>query len=394
MFHIKQIELVHWDFWRRFTLPLDSQIITIVGPNGSGKTTLLDALRTCSRCAARAGAIFAAMCAAPTAALRGSARWSPTARQHRQAALLSPACRTRSRWPVAFAAAVANGCATTPSRTATCRSKRSRRPTTGSACATTRAASPGAVLPRPSPRCWRSSRATPTSSANIRPGAARAGVRRVRRQGGAGQLRHRTRGADQRRARTRRPRGGPRPTARPGRCKAPRGRPLPRMEAALGRGIGARGGDRAAARGDRAGQRSERRAHRSSPVSPSNARRAAPNSARRAIGWRWSGRSASKPRTGARRCAARTSRPTRLTSWRTMGCAISRSCWPSARRCGSSSPPNMAPTRCSSSASTRRSRSASMPCVATSAGCWPNSRNAANSCAAHAAGAARRPTRW
>ncbi len=46
MFHIKQIELVHWDYWRRFTLPLDAQIITIVGPNGSGKTTLLDALRT------------------------------------------------------------------------------------------------------------------------------------------------------------------------------------------------------------------------------------------------------------------------------------------------------------------------------------------------------------
>ncbi|AYH44216.1 AAA family ATPase [Azoarcus sp. DN11] len=46
MFHIKQLELVHWDYWRRFTLPLDAQIITIVGPNGSGKTTLLDALRT------------------------------------------------------------------------------------------------------------------------------------------------------------------------------------------------------------------------------------------------------------------------------------------------------------------------------------------------------------
>ena len=46
MFHIKQLELVHWDFWRRFSLPLDAQIITIVGPNGSGKTTLLDALRT------------------------------------------------------------------------------------------------------------------------------------------------------------------------------------------------------------------------------------------------------------------------------------------------------------------------------------------------------------
>jgi chromosome segregation protein len=46
MFHIKQLELVHWDYWRRFKLPLDAQIITIVGPNGSGKTTLLDALRT------------------------------------------------------------------------------------------------------------------------------------------------------------------------------------------------------------------------------------------------------------------------------------------------------------------------------------------------------------
>ena len=41
MFHIKTLELVHWDFWRRFALPLDAQIITIVGPNGSGKTTLL-----------------------------------------------------------------------------------------------------------------------------------------------------------------------------------------------------------------------------------------------------------------------------------------------------------------------------------------------------------------
>lgn len=46
MFHIQQLELVHWDYWRRMVLPLDAQIITIVGPNGSGKTTLLDALRT------------------------------------------------------------------------------------------------------------------------------------------------------------------------------------------------------------------------------------------------------------------------------------------------------------------------------------------------------------
>ncbi|MDN5752268.1 MAG: AAA family ATPase [Nitrosospira sp.] len=46
MFHIKSLELVHWDYWQRFTLPLDAQIVTIVGPNGSGKTTLLDAMRT------------------------------------------------------------------------------------------------------------------------------------------------------------------------------------------------------------------------------------------------------------------------------------------------------------------------------------------------------------
>ncbi|MGH8470043.1 MAG: ATP-binding protein [Gammaproteobacteria bacterium] len=46
MFHIHSLELVHWDYWRRFSLPLDAQIITIVGPNGSGKTTLLDGLRT------------------------------------------------------------------------------------------------------------------------------------------------------------------------------------------------------------------------------------------------------------------------------------------------------------------------------------------------------------
>jgi chromosome segregation protein len=46
MFHIRELEVVHWDYWRRFTLPLDASIVAIVGPNGSGKTTLLDALRT------------------------------------------------------------------------------------------------------------------------------------------------------------------------------------------------------------------------------------------------------------------------------------------------------------------------------------------------------------
>jgi chromosome segregation ATPase len=46
MFQMKSLEMVHWDFWQRLTVPLDAQIVTIIGPNGSGKTTLLDALRT------------------------------------------------------------------------------------------------------------------------------------------------------------------------------------------------------------------------------------------------------------------------------------------------------------------------------------------------------------
>lgn len=46
MFKFRSLELIHWDFWERFTLPFDADVITIVGPNGSGKTTLLDALRT------------------------------------------------------------------------------------------------------------------------------------------------------------------------------------------------------------------------------------------------------------------------------------------------------------------------------------------------------------
>ena len=40
MFHIKSLELVHWDYWQRIkNIPLDAKIITIAGQNGSGKTT-------------------------------------------------------------------------------------------------------------------------------------------------------------------------------------------------------------------------------------------------------------------------------------------------------------------------------------------------------------------
>ncbi|HOO49688.1 MAG TPA: ATP-binding protein [Alphaproteobacteria bacterium] len=52
MFKFLKVEVVHWDFWERFSLPMGANVITIVGPNGSGKTTLLDALRTllCIEC--------------------------------------------------------------------------------------------------------------------------------------------------------------------------------------------------------------------------------------------------------------------------------------------------------------------------------------------------------
>ena len=46
MFQIRELEMIHWDFWHAIKVPLDAPIVTIVGPNGSGKTTLLDALRT------------------------------------------------------------------------------------------------------------------------------------------------------------------------------------------------------------------------------------------------------------------------------------------------------------------------------------------------------------
>ena len=46
MFHLQSLELLHWDYCQRLTVPLDGAIITVAGPNGSGKTTLLDAMRT------------------------------------------------------------------------------------------------------------------------------------------------------------------------------------------------------------------------------------------------------------------------------------------------------------------------------------------------------------
>lgn len=46
MFRLQTLELVHWDYCQRISLPLDASVITIAGPNGSGKTTLLDAMRT------------------------------------------------------------------------------------------------------------------------------------------------------------------------------------------------------------------------------------------------------------------------------------------------------------------------------------------------------------
>ncbi|NOT69251.1 MAG: AAA family ATPase [Methylophilaceae bacterium] len=109
MFNFRSLELVHWDFWQRFSLPLDTQIITIVGPNGSGKTTLLDALRTLLGWIARASAITNAMCAAPMNPLPGYVRWWITAALPINAIHFFRLWRTKSRWPAASANKAAIG---------------------------------------------------------------------------------------------------------------------------------------------------------------------------------------------------------------------------------------------------------------------------------------------
>ncbi|WP_367066829.1 ATP-binding protein [Oryzisolibacter sp. LB2S] len=84
MFHLQTLELVHWDYCQRVSLPLDASIITIAGPNGSGKTTLLDALRTLLglRCSSpRDWRTYARHAGAQTAWLRAVVDNRPQGRQ-------------------------------------------------------------------------------------------------------------------------------------------------------------------------------------------------------------------------------------------------------------------------------------------------------------------------
>ena len=84
MFHLQTLELVHWDYCQRVSLPLDASIITIAGPNGSGKTTLLDAMRTLLglRCSApRDYRTYARHAGAQTAWLRAVVDNRPQGRQ-------------------------------------------------------------------------------------------------------------------------------------------------------------------------------------------------------------------------------------------------------------------------------------------------------------------------
>lgn len=85
MFHLQDLELLHWDYCQRVSMPLDAAIITIAGPNGSGKTTLLDALRTllgleCS--GGRTYKTYARHANATTAWLRASVDNRPRHRQN------------------------------------------------------------------------------------------------------------------------------------------------------------------------------------------------------------------------------------------------------------------------------------------------------------------------
>ena len=80
MFHIKQLELVHWDYWRRFSLPSTPRSSPSSAPTAPARPPCSTPCAPSSACAARASATSAATCGGQPQLRVDPRGWSPTGR--------------------------------------------------------------------------------------------------------------------------------------------------------------------------------------------------------------------------------------------------------------------------------------------------------------------------